>query len=674
LILVRATAGYAKTSVLAEWAEQDDRPFAWVSLDSRDDRPTRLLNRLVEAVDGVSVKEQPFVLVVDNADLLRSSGAWEALANTITGIRPAGQIAMATRKEPGLRLGRMRARHEVFELTRRDLTMSRAESAELLKSIGLELGEEELDKLYALTEGWPAALYLAGLSLGEERADSDVADFSGDDRFVSDYLRDEFLMGTSAARLRFLLRSSVLEDLTGQICDEVLDRSGSARVLRELSRSNLPLDPLDHNDGSYRYNPLFKQALAAELHRNEPKAESGLHRRASRWYEDHERFEEAVDHAIAAGDEKHASELIWARAGIALARGDRETLREWLDRFSERAVAERPELALALVHMCMTLGDGELAMHWASVAKAGFADEDLDDQPLLRADLLVLRLTLPGADIEQMGRDAARAAVLYPPESPWRSICSFYAGLAQMLGGGQKQARELLEDGARRGAATAPLVQVLSLAQLTLLHLQEDDLDDAIRTAAHAREQVTRARLGNYSVMAIAFAASALANSRAGRTQQAVADVKQARGLLEHVVDFPVWYEAEARIALGSACLQLDGRATGMELLDQGEGFAARLSQPRTLLGWIAKARNRAPSLSAEKGRDDLTPAELRTLQFLPSHLSFREIAERSFVSPNTVKTQAQAIYRKLGASSRAEAVDRADVAGLLGDEASGPA
>ncbi|MGA8804465.1 MAG: hypothetical protein WB462_10650, partial [Solirubrobacterales bacterium] len=162
LVLIRAPAGYAKTSVLAEWAEQDDRPFAWVSLTSRDDDATRLLNRLVEAVDGVSLKGRPFVLVVDNADVVRSQGASDALANVIASLRPDGQIVLASRTEPRLPLGRMRAQREGFELTRRDLAMSRLESAALLEELGLKLSPEEADALHEQIEGWPAALYLAG--------------------------------------------------------------------------------------------------------------------------------------------------------------------------------------------------------------------------------------------------------------------------------------------------------------------------------------------------------------------------------------------------------------------------------------------------------------------------------------------------------------------------------
>jgi LuxR family maltose regulon positive regulatory protein len=344
-------------------------------------------------------------------------------------------------------------------------------------------------------------------------------------------------------------------------------------------------------------------------------------------------------------------------------------VRHWLDQFGEREITRRPELALATAHLYLALGDGEFALHWSSVAQKDIDDLALDaDSPLL-GDYLVLRATLPQDGIEQMGRDALRAAELHPPESPWRAICSFYAGVSKKLTGEMEEARELLEDGARRGAATAPLVQVLCLGQLTLLHLHNEDLDRAIAAAAHGREQAERALVADYPLMATFFAASALANSRAGRTEQAVADTKHARTLLDNLVAFQDWYEAETRVVLAAACLHLDDSATAGELLDQAEGFAARVPDSPTLQSWLSRTRERASTASAEQGHDELTPAELRTLQFLPSHLSFREIAQRSHVSPNTVKTQAQAIYRKLDVSSRAEAVDQAREAGLLRDE-----
>jgi LuxR family maltose regulon positive regulatory protein len=665
-VLLTAPAGYAKSNVLAEWGEQDERPFAWLTLDSGDNNATRLLNRLVEAIDRVSLKERPFVLVVDNAEALRTRGALDALATTIASLGPDGQMALASRVEPGLPLGHMRAHRELFELTRRDLAMSPSESAALLEGIGLDLLPGEVETIFEKTEGWPAALYLAGLSLGQEpEVHVDVARFGGDDRFVADYLKDEFLTGVSVARIRFLLRSSVLDELSGQRCDEVLDRSGSARVLRELARANLPLEPLDHADGAYRYHPLFAQMLRAELHRREPDLEAKLHRRASAWFAGREQFEEAIDHAIAAGDEKRAGELVWALVGPSVARGDRRTVREWLDHFSDRKIAGSRQLALSAAHLYLSLGEGELGLHWASVAHEGFDEETCDDPGLL-ADLLMLKATLPQHGIARMGRDATRAAELHPPDSPWRGISCFYAGVASHLGGDTEQARELLEEGARRGAANAPLVQIFCLTQLTFLHLDRDDLERALRVAAQAREQLTRFHLQVYPIMTFAFAASSLTRSREGRIEEAAADRRHAMELLEPLRGFPDWYLAETCIMLARASLNLDDAASARSLLDEAGVFAARVQDGPTLQRWLSESLASPSGAPGGDDRGELTPAELRTLQFLPTHLSFREIAEQNFVSANTVKTQARAVYRKLDASSRAEAVERAIEAGLL--------
>jgi LuxR family maltose regulon positive regulatory protein len=672
LVLITAPAGYAKSSLLAQWVENDGRRFALLTLDSRDDRPSRLLNRLVRAFDSVTSRGRPFVLAIDEADALRTKGALAALGNSIASLPPEGQIVLVSRRELALPLGRMRAHRQVFELTRRDLALSRAESGELLEAIGLRLTTDDVDALYERTEGWPAALYLAGLSLGDgDGMPVEAAQFGGDDRFVADYVRDEFLAGVSVARLRFLLRTSILEDLAGKICDDVLERSGSGRVLRELARSKLPLEPLDHADGTYRYHPLFKQTLASELHRREPEVESELHRRASAWYAEHEQFEKAIDHATAAGDDKRAAELIWARAAPYLAKGHRDDLRRWLGRFSDRKVAGSPQLALATAHLYLALGDGDLASHWTSVAQEALNQETMDGSEL-EADLLILRATLPAYGIGQMGVDAIRAGKLHSPDSPWRAMSYFYSGASRHLADDIGGARELLEEGARKGSATAPIAQVFCLVQLTFLHMDRGDLDDALRVVAQAREQLERFQLGEYPILAFFFVASALTRAHEGRIEEAKADSNRARKMLEGLDGFPDWYQGEARIFLARACLLLDDSPTATELLGVAAEFADRLDDAPGLRRWLSKAESAAAAMPRREERSELTPAELRTLRFLPTHLSFREIADESFVSANTVKTQAQAIYRKLDASSRGEAVERARDRGLLQDVSHG--
>jgi LuxR family transcriptional regulator, maltose regulon positive regulatory protein len=672
LILITAPAGYAKSSLLAQWAEEDERRFALTTLETSDDRPSHLLNRLVRILDSVSSRGRPFVVGIDEADTLRSKGALAALANLIASLPPEGQIVLVSRRELALPLGRMRAHRKVFELTRRDLAMSRTESEALLRAIGLRLTSPEIEALYARTEGWPAALYLAGLSLGEgDRMSVDAMHWGGDDRFVADYIRDEFLAGISVARLRFLMRTSILEDLAGKICDDVLERTGSGRVLRELARSKLPLEPLDHADGTYRYHPLFMQTLAAELHRREPEVESNLHRRASAWYAEHERFKEAIDHATAAGDDKRAAELIWARAASYLAEGRHQDLHRWLDRFSGQEVARSPELALATAHLYLALGDGGLAAHWTSVAREAFDEAALEDADL-EADLLILRATLPGDGIAQMGADAIRAGDLHPPESPWRAMSHFYAGVSLHLADDTDGARDLLEKGARTGSATAPIAQVFCLVQLTFLHMERDHLDDALRVVAHAREQLERFQLGEHPILAFFFVASALTRAHDGRIEEAAADSSRARKMLEELNGFPDWYQGEARIHLARACILLDDSPAAGELLAEAAEFAARLDDAPALSRWLSEAESAVAAMAGGGERSELTPAELRTLRFLPSHLSFREIAAQSFVSANTVKTQAQAIYRKLDATSRGEAVERARDRGLLQEASHG--
>ena len=276
----------------------------------------------------------------------------------------------------------------------------------------------------------------------------------------------------------------------------------------------------------------------------------------------------------------------------------------------------------------------------------------MDDSDL-EADLLMLSATLPAHGIEQMGVDAIRAGELHPPESPWRAMSYFYAGASRHLADDTEGAGELLEEGARKGSATAPIAQVFCLVQLTFLHLERDDLGNALRVVAQAREQLERFQLGEYPILAFFFVASALTRAHEGRIEEAAADSGRARKMLDGLDGFPDWYQGEARIYLARACLLLDDSPAASELLAEAAEFADRLDDAPALSRWLSEAGSATAAMAGGEDRSELTPAELRTLRFLPSHLSFREIAEQSFVSANTVKTQAQAIYRKLDATSR---------------------
>ena len=695
LALLVAPAGYGKTTTLSEWAEEDGRPFAWVTLQPEDDDPGRLLTAITLALDAiepvgregvtalarhgagpsdlllqrvarsVARRRRPFVLVLDDAHRLTTPGALLALEVLIDHLPRGSQLALASRSEPGLPVGRLRAHRRIVEIRARDLVMSRAEASVLLDGLGLR--PEDVDLLVRRTEGWPAGLYLAALSLRDQtdrgRA---LAHFAGDDRLVADYLRDELLAEQPGDRVSFLTRTSVLGDLSGPLCDAVLGGPGSGGTLRELARSNLLLVPLDRADARYRYHGLFAQMLQAELHRLEPEYEGELHRRASEWHAGRGEIDRAIHHAIAAEDVGCAGDLLWSVAADHLMNGRHAAIRRWLDRFTPEQIAGHPPLALTAAAAMLVAGDRDLLEHWCSVAERGLGSGSAGGAD---AALLVLLRALVGREgLAAMRRDASEAAEGLGDDVPWLALCRLAQGVADHLSGDRDAARAQLEDGARLAAVAAPAVQVLCLAQLGVVALDDDDAETGELCISRARAQVERVGLGDDPLCALVFAASALSRAQRGRVDDAQRDMREGARLLTMLADFAPWYEAEVRILLARAALRLSDVVAARTLLAEASRLARRAPDAVVLSEWLDEAWTRADSFSAAAimGPTSLTTAELRVLRLLPTHLSFREIAAHLHVSANTIKTQAHAVYRKLGASSRTEAVAGAREVGLL--------
>jgi LuxR family maltose regulon positive regulatory protein len=702
IALLSAPAGYGKTTLLAELAESDSRAVGWLTLDERDNDPALFVASLVHLLDEIEpveervldalsvprpniadavlprlgraleLRSEPFLLVLDDVHCLNDHGSLAALALVCTLLPDGTQVALGSRSEPGLPLGRLRAHRRLTELTARDLAMTPAESRELLKKIGVSLSPAQLRAVIDRTERWPAAQYLAGLSFGEQSdLTQAVSRFTGDDRLVADYLRDEFLSQVSSSRLRFLTRTAILDRLSGPLCDSVLEMSGSAGLLRDLSRSNLLLTPLDRNDDVYRYHALFAEMLLSELRRVEPAVEPALHKRASAWYAAHGDADRAIDHAIDAGEIARAGDLIWSKFPEYQTRGRRASIRRWLDRFSEEEIASYPYLALSAGYSEIGDGRSDEAARWFARA-ARFLDESDSNEGKrpLEAALAIAEATAGRGGIARMGERAAFGSGVEPADSPWQSICGLLEGVAAHLTGDPERARERLEAGARRGAGAAPSIQVLCLAQLSLLAFDREDRQTAGILASQARAQVERSALSDYPTMTLAVAVGGLIATYEGRTEDAAADIKHARELLRTGPDLPLWMQAESRITLAQAALRLGDLPEARELLAEAGELVALEPDAVLLADWLRRTDAALNASVAVAGSDGLglTPAELRLLPYLPTHLSFRQIAEQLFVSPNTVKTQAQAIYRKLECSSRTEAVDVARRAGLLSD------
>jgi LuxR family transcriptional regulator, maltose regulon positive regulatory protein len=697
IVILKAPSGYGKSVLIEQWAERDQRPFASIILGAQHNDPALLVAAVLAALDtieavprevGVALANPdpsiekvvlprlekalakrlvPFVLVLDDFEQIESPDSLKVVAALASQLSGRSQLIIATRTEPALPTGRLRAHRGLVELGRDDLTMTRSESEELLTSLGLELTEKQLGTIVRRTEGWPAALYLAGLALAEApdlgRA---IARFAGDDRFLVDYIADEFLVPITHRRLEFLRRASVLDRVCGGLCDAVLERGGSATVLRDLSHSNMLLTPLDRSDEWFRFHPLFREMLRSELHRVEPEQEAELNRRASDWWAAAGDWDRAITHAIEAGAVDRAGELLWAGVPEFMTRGRNATLVGWLERLGEQTVATDAALSLTAAYAHITQGAGDRAEHWAAVA-AGLVEgtEASEKKSVLSAGLALVEAALARDGVGAIADRTSLAAEMLPDESPWMSMCRLIEGVGLHLRGRREAAREKLVDGARRGAVGAPNVQVLCLAQLALLAIEEDDWQLAEMLASQARAQIDRSGLGDYPMMALALAVSAQVRSRTGRVEEAAADRRHGSRLLEQLEDFAPWFEAETWIALARAAARLDDAPAATRMLAEA-ARVLKLTPDAIVLGeWIEQTALAVEAVSVSAIRD-LTPAELRVLQFLPTHLSFPEIAGRVFVSPNTVKTQAQGVYRKLGVSSRREAVERARASGLL--------
>jgi LuxR family transcriptional regulator, maltose regulon positive regulatory protein len=266
-----------------------------------------------------------------------------------------------------------------------------------------------------------------------------------------------------------------------------------------------------------------------------------------------------------------------------------------------------------------------------------------------------------------MNRDAERACAVSPDDGNTRSFAHLVAGVAHHLTGERARARAALEAGARSSAVTVPHVQALCLAQLALLEMDEDDWDAATTLSERARSRVEGCGLADYPIVALVYAVSAVTCSHGGRVEEAHRDLRTANKLAAGLVDFLPWYEAETRVALARASLGLSDVAGARSVLAGAARMVRRIPESTTLRFWLRETYSQLEAATGSAGDGlTLTAAELRVLQMLPTHLSYPAIAKQLFVSTNTVKTHVRALYRKLDASSRSEAVSRAAAAGLL--------
>jgi LuxR family transcriptional regulator, maltose regulon positive regulatory protein len=714
LCLVEAPAGSGKTTLLAQWrAVAGKGRVAWVSLDEGDNDPTRFwvyvvaALRSVEPGVGAAALEalrrpsadlyravlpgllnelsrigSPLVLILDDHHLIATPACHQSLTFFLDHLPTVVHLVLATRVEPPLPVARMRARGELAELRVADLQFTGDEALALLNgSMGLRLADDDVARLMERTEGWPAGLYLAGLSLrGRQDVRAFIAAFQGDNRHVADYLSAEVLERQPEKVREFLLRTSVLKRLSGPLCDAVLEAEGSAGLLAELERSNLFLVPLDDRRGWYRYHHLFAQLLRLELASREPELLAALHRRAAAWHRQAGDLDEAIGHAIAAGDFTEAAALIAGHWLSYWRRGQRATVARWLEGLPDEAIMANPPVAYVTAWIRGYSGASKRQTDdWLAVVGRDGAQGTLPDGGSSEGSLpdgvrsLDFGANLASAALvfDDLGRSVAagrRALELAGPESLqfwWMAQSAL--GHALYLSGKAAEAEGDLGELVRRvPAASQPVAVVLALAVLSLLAGDRDDDRAALALARQAAATADAQGLSAEPICGIAYAALGRALARHGELAQAEAQLELA---LEPVgIDSMSAQRAFTLLLLAPVRRGRGDLAGARALVEQARELVEQLTDPGilpTLLTRTERAITPAPRRPVDAAAP-LTERERVVLGLLPTQLSTREMGRELSVSVTTVRSQIQAIYRKLQASTRSEAVANARELGLL--------
>lgn len=685
LILVSAPAGSGKSTLVAAWALGQDRPVAWLQIEASDSDPVSFWSSLVAAigrcrpevrstvgplvigaqgdervvvsaiVNAVIDVSEPLIVVIDDYHLIDSGRVHRGVERLIDLCPPQLTVVICTRVDPPFRLGRMRVRNRLDEVRADDLRFDTGEATALLGASAGALSAQRLDDLCSRTEGWAAGLVLAGLSL-ERAADPNqfVEAFRGDDQLVVGYLSDELLDAMSAGDRQRLLETAVLDHLTGRLIDAVTGSVDGTGWLADVANRNQLIVRLDSTGEWFRYHHLLRDLLLLEARRTIPTRLPELHCRAAEWFAANGDSHQAVVHRFAAGDIPGAIQLMYSVGPDLLGRGQIRTLRGFLEQAGDAATTDT---ACALGWgWCEYLSSRyESAQHWLGIAM-DVAPPSFD--PLIAAPLRI-NLALGSGDIAT-ALDCAQLASASGDLWQRPAELATAVGAAYTWAGMHADARLALTVALGRCKAE----QRMTAHVLTLIYVAIDEVEHGDNATAHAAavEAVAVAAsfgLANYHGVAPAFAIR-------GHTQtdpdEARADVTQALEIGRRATtDLGLAY---VLMTCGDTLLDL-GDDSGTALIVEARARIERCIDPGIAGRHLARVESRhhlrSPSTdTAGSHRVRLTERELAVLRYLPTKLSQRDIAAALYVSMNTVKTHANAIFRKLDVSDRKSAVQAA--------------
>ena len=536
LILASAPAGYGKTVLLADWARRGGHPVAWLSLDAGDNDPARFWRHAVAALDrarpGTGERVAPLLgpsaptsfqglvtalindlageevlLVLDDYHVISTQQVHESLSFLVEH-RPAGiGVVLASRSDPPLPLARLRARGQLTEIRVAELRFTPAEAGELLQHVASALPDASVAALAARTEGWAAGLQLAALSLrGQHDAAAFVAAFTGSHRYVLDYLAEEVLDRQDEQLRTFLLETSVLDRLSGPLCDAVTGREGSQALLEAAERAGLFLIPLDELRGWWRYHHLFADLLRARLQQEQPGRLAQLHRNAAAWYSEHGLADDAIGHAAAAGEMLWAARIIEQHFDLAhRIRGEAATIDRWMSVLPAEVVRSRPRLLLAQAHMAADRGQPEVVeplLEAVDCAPHDWADEPFEPASGAAASFLInvpALTTLHRSYLAQLHGDAEATAAFAtqtlaeskPEEGALSATAQGFLAVAEWLRGRLTKAERALASSVTGWRETGQLTLIAwGCYELVLIQLAQGRLDAAALTCEQALDSL----------------------------------------------------------------------------------------------------------------------------------------------------------------------------------------
>jgi LuxR family maltose regulon positive regulatory protein len=703
VVFLSGPAGAGKSTIARQWAAVDPRPRSVVAATPAMADPAAFARAVVKGLEALGAparktralaaaaepafstllppavttlagnRSTPYVLVIDDLHLVTHPASSQLLAALVNGVPEGSQVAFLSREPAPPWASPARARGCVLEIGPDDLAFTVVEAIDMFAEMGLHVADHEVAKATEHAEGWAVALYLEALAVRDRGAATRMTSVplpQGSDRTILDYLRWQVLDPLDDDTLSFLRRTSILEELVPSLCDEVLGRTDSARVLAQVSTSNRLVIELDSREPRYRCHHLLSEALLAQLAAVDPESVGTLHRRASVWFEESGDLDTAVRHAKQSGDLARVGELVWSGIGGCVGSGRPDRLQHWLGGLTDREIASERWLTLSAAWLALQLGDLDRRERWSVRAEghAGRAWREavVDDE--YAASVAVLLALIGRCTVDEMEELATGASQGLPPDSVFLPPAEFLTGVARLLNRDLLGAASALADAQRHARALdVPIIEADAMSVLGMLILMTGDVSAGAGLIVQSAELIDTHDLDRLATSAHTLTGLALAQTLLRDRQNAAATLTRARRLTAQLTGIVPWFavsgpsiQARTAALLGDAPLarQLIGEAKAAMTADLATKLTADL---------LAEAEDALRQASVDgMPAAVLTAAEIRVLQFLPSHLTFRQIGEHLFLSANTVKTHALAVYRKLGVTSRDEAVTRARQLGLV--------